>query len=128
MANRQIKLIDRYLARLLKLYKYEYMAALGEIKGLVLDLYRQITEEEKPLLSHLYQFRRYYKLSKDIQKVLTQLGVKQEKLFTRELEQYFKDNAEILDDQFEVPFETKQKEMKQALNYLIEDTQWSESI
>lgn len=104
------------------------MAALGEIKGMVLDVYQQITVEEKPLLSHLYQFRRYYKLTKDIQKVLTQLGVKQEKIFSREVEQYFKDNVELLQDQFEVPFETKEKELRKRLNYIIEDTQWSDSI
>lgn len=90
---------------------------------MVLDLYTKISVDNKPLLSHLYQFKRYYKLTKDIQDKLTSLGIKQERLFTEELEKYYKANAEMLADQFEIPFETTDKKIKEIVeNYLIDNT------
>lgn len=125
--KKQLKLVDKYIAKLEELYKDEYIKTLDEIKGLVLDTYSKLGP--KPLLSHLYQFRRYYKLVKNIQNKLTQLGVKQEELFSKELVRYYKDNAAILSDQFERPFTQTDEEVKRIVNdYLMDNTLWSDSI
>lgn len=100
---------------------------MDEVKGLILELYSQLGD--KPLLSKLYQFRRYYKLIKDIQKKLTQLGLKQERIFTDAMEKFYKENCEILADQFEKPFELTDIKIKATVShYLIDNTLWSESI
>lgn len=121
--QKQKNLLNRFIAKLTNLYEKEYIKTLDEIKGLVLELYAKISVDGKPLLSHLYQFKRYYKLTKDIQDKLTSLGIKQERLFTEELEKYYKANVEILDDQFEIPFETTDKRIKEIVeSYLIDNT------
>lgn len=125
--KRQLKLVDKYIEKLTRLYIDEYTSALTEIRGLVLALYAKL--DDPPLLSHLYQFRRYVKLVQEIQNRLTQLGVKQEQLFTDNMMQYYKDNAEVLSDQFERPFSLTDDAIKEIVRRdLIDNRQWSESI
>ena len=127
MVKKQLRLIDKTIQRLEKLYKAEYIRVLDEVKGLVLELYAEIGPNA--LLSHLYQFKRYYKLVKAIQNKLTQLGVKQEQIFTEEMEKFYKDNVKILDDQFDRPFSITDEEIKEIVKqHFIEETLWSDSI
>ena len=127
MVKKQLRLIDKTIQRLEKLYKAEYIRVLDEVKGLVLELYAEIGPNA--LLSHLYQFKRYYKLVKAIQNKLTQLGVKQEQIFTEEMERFYKENVKILDDQFDRPFSITDEEIKDIVKqHFIEETLWSDSI
>lgn len=127
--KRQLKLIDTYTNRLTRLYAEEYKKVLKEIEALILELYAKILDEGEPLLSHLYQYKRYYKLTKEIQAKLTELGIKQERLFTQEMTDFYKKNIAILDDQFETPFSITDEKIKEIIQQdLIENTLWQESI
>lgn len=127
--KRQLRLIDTYTNRLTRLYTEEYKKVLKEIEALILELYAKILEEGDPLLSHLYQYKRYYKLTKEIQAKLTDLGIKQERIFTNEMTEFYKKNIEILEDEFETPFRLTDERIKEIIQQdLIENTLWQESI
>ena len=127
--QKQLRLLDKYIDRLTRLYIDEYEKTLEEVKGLVLELYSKIQTEGDPLISHLYQYKRYYKLTKDIQDKLTKLGVKQEQIFTKEITDYYKKNCAILDDQFERPFSITDQQVEEIVKKdLIDNTLWQESI
>ena len=55
------------------------------------------------MVSKLYQYNRYYKLVKQLQSILRDLGVKEEKLITNALEDLYKKNYEALSEGPTVP-------------------------
>ena len=125
LVKAQLKLLDKYIEKLTSIYIDEYTMLLDEIAAKVVNLYNKISVEDKPLLSHLYQYSRYVKLTKEIQNRLTELGLKQEQQFKNYILDYYKKNAQIVDTYFEI----NDKRVQQIIvEDVLKDDLWSTSI
>lgn len=113
----QRKLLNHLTNELEEALKNEYDIVYGRLYEELLKLYNKIIDEDgKPLLSHLYEFDRYYKVAKLLQDKIKTLGKFEEKEFTKELTKMYKDNSSLLKGEFHLSTDIDEETIKQVLN------------
>lgn len=78
-----------------KVYK-EYLKIAKDLELKLRKLYQDIEDGGEPLLSHLYQYNRYYDLLNTIQDDLIKLGQYEKKVLEQDLIKLYLDNANII--------------------------------
>lgn len=78
-----------------KVYK-EYLKIAKDLELKLRKLYQDIEDDGEPLLSHLYQYNRYYELLNTIQDDLIKLGQYEKKVLEQDLTKLYLDNASII--------------------------------
>ena len=75
--KRQLQLLELEYQDALKELRKIYKVATDRIAERLLKTYNEICEEGTPLVSKLYQYNRYYRLLKELQNILIDLGVQE---------------------------------------------------
>ena len=78
-----------------KVYK-EYLKIAKDLELKLRKLYQDIEDDGEPILSHLYQYNRYYDLLNTIQDDLIRLGQYEKKVLEQDLIKLYLDNANII--------------------------------
>lgn len=78
-----------------KVYK-EYLKIAKDLELKLRKLYQDIEDDGEPVLSHLYQYNRYYDLLNTIQDDLIKLGQYEKKVLEQDLIKLYLDNANII--------------------------------
>lgn len=78
-----------------KVYK-EYLKIAKDLELKLRKLYQDIEDDGEPILSHLYQYNRYYDLLNTIQDDLIKLGQYEKKVLEQDLIKLYLDNANII--------------------------------
>ncbi len=78
-----------------KIYK-EYLKIAKDLELKLRKLYQDIEDDGEPLLSHLYQYNRYYELLNTIQDDLIKLGQYEKKVLEQDLIKLYLDNSSII--------------------------------
>ena len=94
--KRQLQLLELEYKDALKELRKIYKVATDRIAERLLKTYNEICEDGSPLVSKLYQYNRYYRLLKELQNILRDLGVQEEKILTQHMEDVYKHNFDSL--------------------------------
>lgn len=93
------KSIDQLNKELLRCYQKSSKRLAIELKRLYLEI---MEKEGKVLVSHLYQYNRYYKIMNLIEEESIRLGKEQQALFEKELTGVYNYNQKLLNNDFDV--------------------------
>jgi SPP1 gp7 family putative phage head morphogenesis protein len=96
MTDELNKMVDIETANTEKILRNEYARVSKSLEYKLRALYQEISESGEPLLSHLYQYNKYYDLINAIQTELTSLGQVEKKTLETHLITMYKNNAMIM--------------------------------
>ena len=129
--SKRTDLVDASIAKTEAQLKAEYVRITKRLKNKLRLLYQEIEDDGDVLLSHLYQYNRYYDLLNLIQTELGSLGGYEKKLLEENLVKLYQDNANIINQYGNVftPFLDKEK-IKEVVNknWGGRAKNWSDSI
>ena len=119
--------------KLLKKLAREYRRMAEEVSNELENLYYKILSESfdgEPLVSHLYQYNRYYETLGSIQNKLIELGMKETDYFEKSLTDLYKDNGKRIGKQFNIPFDTTDEQVKDVIYkvWAPDEMNWSQRI
>lgn len=119
--------------KLMRQIATQYQRMAKEVAADLERLYLKILAEggtDEALVSHLYQYNRYYETLGAIQSKLTSLGMKEQKYFTNTLTNLYEGNSKRIKDQFNLSFDITQDQINRALNavWAPDKMNWSQRI
>lgn len=94
--KKRTNLLDYSIDRTEQILYKEYIRIEKELELKLRKLYQDIKDDGDPLLSHLYQFNRYFELMNIIQEDLTKLGKYEKTILEDNLIKLYKDNNLII--------------------------------
>ena len=89
--------IDQLNTELARCYRKAYERIYQELEKLYLEIMKST---DKVLISHLYQYNRYYEIMNLIEQEAIRLGKQEESLFRTELTGIYEFNRKLLDPSF----------------------------
>lgn len=113
------RLLDKTIFKIEKQMKINYNRTRKKICTEMENLYNKILLEagtDKELVSHLYQFNRYYDLLTNMNSELKVLNKLQNKLFQKRFETLYKQNSKLISDQFGLSSAVNPDMVKRAVN------------
>ena len=123
--NRSIDLLNNELMRC-------YSLSQDRIIKEMIRLYLEIMEDNdgKVLVSHLYQYNRYYELMNKITEELNKLGLKEKNIFENEFKRLYVQNQVTIGESFNLSSEINYSEVENAINeiWLNDGKNWSDRI
>lgn len=123
--NRAIEILSEELKRC-------YQLSFERIVNEMIKIYTEIMEdnEGKILISHLYQFNRYYELLNNINKELTKLGQKEINIFESEFKRVYVQNQVTINSSFNLSSEINYREVEKVVNeiWLNDGKNWSDRV
>lgn len=136
--NREIiqreQLLDKTINELSKVLARDYKATLERLRISIVDTYltilKDVGDKGEVLVSHLYQFKKYYELINKIQVELTSLGIKEERAIDTYLTSYYKENASLVDDSIGLQSDIPEEDVKAVVNsiWTADGKNWSDRI
>ena len=90
--KRQLQLPELEYKDALKELRKIYKVATDRIAEQLLKTYTEISESGDPLVSKLYQYNRYYRLLRELQNILRDLGISEEKVMTKHMKKLYEQN------------------------------------
>lgn len=90
--KRQLQLLELEYKDALKELQKIYKVATDRIAEQLLKTYTEISESGDPLVSKLYQYNRYYRLLRELQNILRDLGLSEEKVMTKHMKKLYEQN------------------------------------
>lgn len=129
--KRQKKLFNQTLEELNTLMVNDLENTFRTVYMDIIDMYNKILGEDgKPLKSHLYAYNRYYKLIKNIQVQLAELGALEEKYIGDYLTQMYEDNAKIIGEEFTLSTYIDKDRVRDICNtdWVGDGMNWSDRI
>lgn len=115
--ERQRKLYGQTLDELNKLLISDYEYTFKLIYADMMDTYANIIgADDKPLMSHLYAYNRYYKLLKKINTRLIDLGSKEERYMNDYLTEMYEKNAKIVGEEFSLSTRIDEDRIREIAN------------
>ncbi len=95
--SKRTTLVDNSIARTEKIIYNQYLKSAKSLELRLRALYQTIEDDgDSVLLSHLYQYNRYYDLLNMLQQEMTRLGQFEKKELEQSLIQLYVDNTEII--------------------------------
>ena len=94
--KKRTNLLDESIEKTEKILYNQYLKSAKTMELRLRALYQNIEDDGGALLSHLYQYNRYYELLNTIQEELTRLGQYEKKELEQSLIKLYKDNANII--------------------------------
>lgn len=94
--NKRISLVDNSIARTEKILYNQYLKSAKSLENKLRLLYQNIEDDGDALLSHLYQYNRYYDLLNMLQDEMTKLGQYEKKELEQSLIKLYEDNSKII--------------------------------
>lgn len=90
--KRQLQLLELEYKDALKELQKIYKVATDRIAEQLIKTYTEISESGDPLVSKLYQYNRYYRLLRELQNILRDLGLSEEKVMTKHMKKLYEQN------------------------------------
>ena len=90
--KRQLQLLELEYKDALKELQKIYKVATDRIAEQLLKTYTEISGSGDPLVSKLYQYNRYYRLLRELQNILRDLGLSEEKVMTKHMKKLYEQN------------------------------------
>ena len=90
--KRQLQLLELEYKDALKELQKIYKVATDRIAEQLIKTYTEISESGDPLVSKLYQYNRYYRLLRELQNILRDLGINEEKVITKHMKKLYEQN------------------------------------
>jgi SPP1 gp7 family putative phage head morphogenesis protein len=88
--KRQLQILTLAYEEALKELRSIYKDATDRIQKELTKLYLEICDDQDtPIVSKLYQYNRYYRLIRELQKIVTDLGLKEEKILTNSMQNLY---------------------------------------
>ena len=120
--------IDHINEELKRCYKYSYDRVASAIEKIYLEIMED--NDGKILVSHLYQYNRYFEILNKINIELRKLGLKEEVFMKDELQRVYIQNQATINASFNLSSEINYKEVEEAINRIWVDDgkNWSDRI
>ena len=109
----------------------EYLRSARKVRQQLVQLYNELsTSTGEILVSDLYKYNRYYELLGNLDSILTELGVKEEGLYSKLLEDYYRKNCEIIGKEINWLMPIDEEQVKKAINsiWCQDGKHWSSRI
>lgn len=95
--SKRVSLVDNSIARTEKILYNQYLKSAKSLELRLRALYQNIEDDgDTALLSHLYQYNRYYDLLNTLQEELTKLGNYEKKELEQGLTKLYLDNSKVI--------------------------------
>ena len=94
--TKRTKNLDNAIAKTDKIIYTKYLKIAKELESKLRKLYQEIEDDGGEILSHLYQYNRYYELLNTIQDELTKLGQYEKSVLENNLIELYKSNYSII--------------------------------
>lgn len=95
--SKRISLVDNSIAKTEKILYNQYLKSTKSLELRLRALYQNIEDDgDEVLLSHLYQYNRYYDLLNTLQQEMTRLGQFEKKELEQSLIQLYVNNSKII--------------------------------
>lgn len=94
--KKRTKLLDSSISKTEKVIYTQYLKSANQLELKLRKLYQDIEDDGDALLSHLYQYNRYYELLNAIQNELTKLGQYEKSELEQSLIKLYEDNSNII--------------------------------
>ena len=97
-----------------------YHSSMDRLLNEIARLYDEIVNdtEGKVLVSHLYQYNRYYELLNKINTELRRLGLQEKHFFQTQLEKVYVENQVIIGTSFSLSSEINYDQVERAINQI----------
>lgn len=122
---------DELLKKLAKEYQRAAQQIADELETLYLKLLYESNQSGTAMVSHMYQYNRYYDALNFIQTRLEELGIKETEYFTKSLTNLYNANSKRIGEQFNLPFTAgTELDARKALNavWAPDQMNWSQRI
>lgn len=96
--KKRTKLLDDKIADTEKVIYNKYLQISKRLEAKLRNLYQDIQDDGGMVLTHLYQYNRYYDLMNAIQNELTDLGQYEKKILQQDLIELYKANSLIINN------------------------------
>ena len=95
--SKRVSLVDNSIAKTEKILYNQYLKSTKSLELRLRALYQNIEDDgDEVLLSHLYQYNRYYDLLNTLQQEMTRLGQFEKKELEQSLIQLYVNNSKII--------------------------------
>lgn len=126
-------LLDNNIDKLNNIMAVDYAIVWEHLKRDIEDLYLTIIQENKDgqvLVSHLYQYRKYYETLNKIDEELTKLGNKQIRQLGQYLEDQYIETSNLVGKAFNLSVDLNPEKVREAINqyWTVDEKSWSDRI
>ena len=119
-----LKGMDKELGR-------EYLRSARKVRRELVQLYNELSSATgEILISDLYKYNRYYELLTNLNNILTQLGLEEQKLLGKYLEDFYRRNCEIIGKEINWLIPIDEQSVRKAIEsvWCSDGKHWSSRI
>lgn len=126
--------IDKFFDEIMILLSEDYQKTFDSLESKLTTIYLKIQDElsngEKPLVSHLYQYNKYYETLDSISNELRKLEGKEYKVIEKEFTDFYQFTNKDLDNEFPLSVNVNKETAKEAISqvWCPDGKNWSDRI